>query len=193
VRSPASACRNSPYRHQAARRLSGIHAVFTFTDIAPMLTQRRGCHFSSAPSNCHRTLPPSFLPRTKVAFVGEAVAVVIAQSRAVAERCSRSGRRRLRGAAGISDCQAALRAGAALAHRGKASNLLIEFRPVLRRHRRCILRAHRTARGSISSSTAAAPTTTKVVALLPCMTSTMDWLDHMWSSTQLEHEVQGSS
>jgi len=62
-----------------------------------------------------------------------------------------------RGAAGDIRLSAALRAGAALAHRGKASNLLIEFRQSYGDIARCICARTATARGQSQAATAAAP------------------------------------
>src|SRR5712671_1705805 len=82
----------SPHAHAAirgidtcaARKHPGVHAVLTLVDLAPLLSQvRLPLQFRSA------QLPPDITPLVladdEVSFVGEAVAVVIAQSRYIAE------------------------------------------------------------------------------------------------------------
>src|SRR5262249_33112592 len=82
----------SPHAHAAiraidartARQAPGVHAVFTIDAIKPLLTQERlPLQFRTA------QLPPDITPfvlaRDEVAFVGEAVAIVIADTRYQAE------------------------------------------------------------------------------------------------------------
>ncbi len=73
-------------------------------------------------------MAPFVLAKDEVVFVGEAVAIVIAQSRAIAEDAAALVEVDYEPLPAISDCRAALRPGAPLAHRRKSSNLLIEFR-----------------------------------------------------------------
>ena len=68
----------------AATSMAGVHAVLTLADISPQLSQERlPLQFRSA------QLPPDITPfvlaKDEVAFVGEAVAVVIADTRYLAE------------------------------------------------------------------------------------------------------------
>src|ERR1700694_1204894 len=69
---------------RAARALPGVHAVLTLDDLKPLLTQERlPLQFRTA------ELPPDITPfvlaKDEVAFVGEAVAIVMADTRYVAE------------------------------------------------------------------------------------------------------------
>ena len=126
---------SSPHAHAlirgidpaAARQGRGVHAVLVSADIAPMLSNERlPLQFRAAP------LPPDVTPfalaRDEVAFAGEAVAVVIAQSRALAEDAASLVAVDYQPLPAVSDCRAALAPGAPLAHQGKKSNLLIEIR-----------------------------------------------------------------
>src|SRR5262249_9184299 len=84
VRSPHSHALIRGIDTQAARQVSGVHAVFTLADLRPLLSQERiPLQFRTA------QLPPDITPfvlaKDEVAFVGEAVAVVIAQTRYLAE------------------------------------------------------------------------------------------------------------
>jgi len=67
-----------------ARRLSGVHAVLTFADIAPLLAQER-LPLQFRTDQLPQDVAPFVLAKDEVVFVGEAIAVVIAQSRALAE------------------------------------------------------------------------------------------------------------
>jgi carbon-monoxide dehydrogenase large subunit len=187
VRSPHAHAAIRRIDTSAARRLSGIHAVFTFTDIAPMLTQERlPLQFRT------EQLPPDVTPivlaKDEVAFVGEAVAVVIAQSRAVAEDAAALVDVDYEVLPAISDCQAALRAGAALAHRGKASNLLIEFRQSYGDIAAAFARAPHRARVNLKQHRGGAHSIEGRGALAVYDVNE-DRLT-LWSSTQLAHEVR---
>src|SRR5580704_13993659 len=68
----------------AARKLDGVHAVYTLADLRPVLSaDRLPLQF---PSN---VLPPNISPYIlagkEVSFVGEAIALVVAETRYVAE------------------------------------------------------------------------------------------------------------
>ena len=97
----------SPHAHalirgidtSAAPRAPGVHAVLTLADLAPLLSQERlPLQFRTA------QLPPDITPfvlaKDEVAFVGEAVAVVIARDALSRRGRRRAGRGRLRAAAG---------------------------------------------------------------------------------------------
>ncbi len=127
VRSPHAHATIRRVDTDAARALPGVHAVFTLADLAPMLTQER-LPLQFRTDQLPPDVAPIVLAKDEVAFVGEAVAIVIAQSRAVAEDAATLVDVDYVPLPAISDCRAALRTGAPVAHRGKASNLLIEFR-----------------------------------------------------------------
>ena len=111
----------------AARRMPGVHAVFTFTDLAPLLTAER-LPLQFRTDQLPPDVAPFVLAKDEVVFVGEAVAIVVAQSRAIAEDAAALVEIDYEPLPAVSDCRAALRPGAPLAHRRKTSNLLIEFR-----------------------------------------------------------------
>lgn len=69
---------------EAARALPGVVAVFTIDDLAPVLTQTRmplGFNVPGLPDK----ITPFVLARDEVAFVGEAIALVVAENRYIAE------------------------------------------------------------------------------------------------------------
>ena len=104
-----------------------MHAVLTLADLAPLLSQERlPLQFRTA------QLPPDITPfvlaKDEVAFVGEAVAVVIAETRYLAEDAAALVAVDYEPLPAVSDCRAALAPGAPLAHRGRKSNLMTEFR-----------------------------------------------------------------
>ena len=77
VRSPHAHALVKNIDGAAARRLPGVHAVLTLTDILPYLSSERlPLQFRA------KDLPPDITPfalvKDEVAFVGEAVAIVIA-------------------------------------------------------------------------------------------------------------------
>jgi carbon-monoxide dehydrogenase large subunit len=186
----------SPHAHAAirgidagaARALPGVHAVFTLADLMPLLSQERlPLQFRTA------QLPPDITPfvlaKDEVAFVGEAVAVVIAGSRYVAEDAAALVQVDYQPLPAVADCRAALAPGAPLAHRGRASNVLIEFRQAYgdvadafarAPHRASVnLKQHRGGAHSIEGRGALAAYDVNEDRLT------------LWSSTQLAHEVRG--
>lgn len=84
VRSPHAHARIRSIDLSAARALPGVHGAFTAQDLMGELTHWRmplGFAFAVLPENT----VPFVLAREEVAFVGEAIAVIVAQSRHVAE------------------------------------------------------------------------------------------------------------
>ena len=185
----------SPHAHAAirgidagtARHLSGVLAIFTHADLAPLLTQDR-LPLQFRTDQLPADVAPFVLAKEEVVFVGEAVAIVIARSRAIAEDAAALVEVDYELLPAIADCRAALRAGAPLAHRGKASNLLIEFRQAYgdivaafagAPHRaRVSLKQHRGGAHSMEGRGAAAVYDVNEERLT------------LWSSTQLAHEVR---
>src|SRR5712691_2313446 len=170
-----------------ARRHPGVQAVLTLADLAPRLSQERlPLQFRTA------QLPPDITPfvlaKDEVAFVGEAVAVVIASSRYLAEDAAAQVAVDYEPLPAVSDCRAALAPGAPLAHRRAKSNLLIEFRQgygdaaaafARAPHRVSVnLRQHRGGAHSIEGRGALASYDVNEDRLT------------LWSSTQLAHEVR---
>ena len=91
--------------------------MLTLADLAPQLSQERlPLQFRTA------QLPPDITPfvlaKDEVAFVGEAVAVVIADTRYIAEDAAALVVVDYEPLPAVSDCRAALAPGAPRAHRG---------------------------------------------------------------------------
>ncbi|HEY6705637.1 MAG TPA: xanthine dehydrogenase family protein molybdopterin-binding subunit, partial [Xanthobacteraceae bacterium] len=125
----------SPHAHAAirgidtstARRCPGVQAVLTLADLLPLLAHERlPLQFRTA------QLPPDITPlvlaKDEVAFVGEAVAVVVAQTRYLAEDAAAQVAVDYQPLPAVSDCRQALQPGAPRAHLGRAGNVLVEFR-----------------------------------------------------------------
>jgi carbon-monoxide dehydrogenase large subunit len=187
VRSPHAHAAVRGIDASAARGISGVHSVLTLSEIAPFLTNERlPLQFRTA------QLPPDITPwalaKDEVSFVGEAVAVVIARSRYVAEDAAARVAVEYDVLPAANDCRAALQAGAPPAHRARASNLLLEFRQsygdivgafARAPHRLNIsLKQHRGGAHSIEGRGA-----------LAHYDANEDRLT-LWSSTQLAHEVR---
>ncbi|HKD21267.1 MAG TPA: molybdopterin cofactor-binding domain-containing protein, partial [Rhizomicrobium sp.] len=185
----------SPHAHAAirgidagaARRCEGVHAVLTFSDLAPLLAQERlPLQFRTA--RLPHDITPLVLAKDEVAFVGEAVAVVIARTRYLAEDAAALVAVDYAPLPAVSDCRQALAPGAPCAHRARGSNLLIEFRQsygdvadafARAPHRASVnLKQHRGGAHSIEGRGAVAAYDVNEDRLT------------LWSSTQLAHEVR---
>jgi carbon-monoxide dehydrogenase large subunit len=187
----------SPHAHAAirgidatsARRLPGVHAVLTLADIAPYLSSERlPLQFRA------KDLPPDITPfvlaKDEVAFVGEAVAVVIADSRYIAEDAAALVLVDYDPLPVVADCKQGFAPGSPIARRGKASNVISEIRQ---------------AYGNIDATFARAPRRTKVNlkqhrgaahpiegrGVLAVFDVNEDLLT-VWSSTQLAHEARAA-
>src|SRR5215216_3913419 len=112
---------------RAARQVPGIHAVFTLADLTPLLSQERiPLQFRTA--QVPADITQFVLAKDEVAYVGEAVAVVIAETRYQAEDAASLVAVDYEPLPAVSDCRQALDPGAPPAHNGRSSNLQIEFR-----------------------------------------------------------------
>ena len=110
----------------AARDLPGVHAVWTLADLRPHLTDTR--LVVALPSPAYRLeLHRPVLAEAEVVHVGEAVVMVLAESRYVAEDAVALVVVDYDALPAVADCVAALEAGAPTAHRGAASNLAAEL------------------------------------------------------------------
>src|SRR5262249_57897298 len=121
VRSPHAHAAIRAIDAGAARRMPGVHAVFTLSDLRPLLAQERlPLQFRTA------QLPPDITPlvlaKDEVAFVGEAVAIVIAETRYQAEDAAAQAAVDYAPLPAVSDCRQALAPGAPRVHRARASN-----------------------------------------------------------------------
>ena len=187
VRSPHAHAAIRTIDTAAARQYAGVHAVLTFSDLAPLLAQERlPLQFRTA--RLPGDITPLVLAKDEVAFVGEAVAVVIAQSRYIAEDAAALVAVDYAPLPAVSDCRQALSPQAPCAHRARASNLLIEFEQsygdaadafACAPHRASVnLKQHRGGAHSIEGRGAVAAYDVNDDRLT------------LWSSTQLAHEVR---
>ena len=171
----------------AAKAMPGVRAVFTLADLTALLSQERlPLQFGAA------KLPPDITPwvlaKDEVCFVGEAVAIAIADTRYLAEDAAAAVAVDYEILPAVSDCRDALKPGAPLAHRGRASNLMLEIKQsygdvagaFARATRRLTvnLKQHRGGAHSIEGRGA-----------LANYDANEDKLT-LWSSTQLAHEVR---
>jgi aerobic carbon-monoxide dehydrogenase large subunit len=187
VRSPHAHAAIRGIDTSAARRSLGVQAVLTLADLIPLLAQERlPLQFRTA------QLPPDITPLVlatdEVAFVGEAVAVVLAQTRYLAEDAAALVAVDYEPLPAVSDCRQALEPGAPRAHRGRAGNVLVEFRQ---------------AYGDVEDAFARAPLRSSVSlkqhrgvahsiegrGALAAYDGNEDRLT-LWSSTQLAHEMR---
>jgi carbon-monoxide dehydrogenase large subunit len=173
---------------EAANAMPGVAAVLTLSDLRPLLSaERLPLQFRSA------QLPPDVTPfvlaRDEVAYVGEAVAVVVAAARHLAEDAAAQVAVDYEVLPAVSDCRAALQPGAPLAHRGRNSNEILQIKQSY---------------GDVAAAFSGAPHTVAVNLLqhrggahsiegrgaLASFDANEDRLT-LWSSTQLAHEVRG--
>ena len=111
----------------AARKAPGVHAVLIFEDLRPLLTQDRlplELRLEALPPN----VTPFPLAKDEVVFVGEAIAVVIAESRYLAEDAATMVEVEYEPLEPVADCSRAIEPGAPRADTRKASNIVKEFR-----------------------------------------------------------------
>ncbi len=126
VRSPHAHAGITSIDMTAAAALHGVHAVLTLAELAPHLTDTRLVVAMPSPSyrlDLHRPV----LASTEVVHVGEAVAMVVASSRYVAEDAAALVEVDYDPLPVVADCEAALAPGSPTAHRDAASNLVAEM------------------------------------------------------------------
>ncbi len=126
VRSPHPHARIEGIDGAAARRADGVHAVFGWDDIRPHLTRRRmplGFKTDLIPDD----VTPFVLASDEVSHVGEAVAVVFADSRYLAEDAAALVEVDYQPLPSVAGCRAAAREDAPLVRNGRESNVLLEF------------------------------------------------------------------
>jgi carbon-monoxide dehydrogenase large subunit len=111
----------------AARAAPGVHAVMTFADLRPQLTQDRlplELRLDALPPN----ITPFPLANDEVVFVGEAIAVVFANSRYLAEDAACLVKIDYEPLPPVTDCRQSTAPEAPRADTRKQSNILKEFR-----------------------------------------------------------------
>ena len=111
----------------AARAAPGVHAILTYDDVRPLLTADR------LPLELRlEPLPPNVTPfplaNKEVVFVGEAIAVVIADSRYLAEDAAALIETDYEPLPAVADCLEATLPDAPRADTRQASNIVKEFR-----------------------------------------------------------------
>src|SRR3954467_3931752 len=84
VRSPLAHALVQNISTEAAAGLPGVHAVFTLDDLAPVMAQRRMLRVSHSGTALEKAWPYALADR-EVSYVGEAVALVVADNRYLAE------------------------------------------------------------------------------------------------------------
>ncbi len=187
VRSPHAHASIRGIDTNAAARAPGVHAVLTLADLMPQLSaERLPLQFRTA------QLPPDITPfvlaKDEVAFVGEAVAMVIAETRFLAEDAATLVAVDYEPLPAVSDCRVAAQPDAPLAHRGRKSNVMTVIRQSYgdvagafeqAPHRAAVsMKQHRGGAHSIEGRGAVAAYDLNEDRLT------------LWNSTQLAHEVR---
>ena len=124
----------SPHPHAAideievekAKRAPGVHAVLTLNDLVPALTSERmplGFRDKTLPDG----ITPFVLAKNEVCHVGEPVALVVADTRYLAEDAAALINIDYRPLSSVADCRAAIAPDAPRVHSDKPSNVLTEF------------------------------------------------------------------
>ena len=126
VRSPHAHARILSVDGAAARAMPGVHAVYAMAELRPDLCGER--LVVGLPSASYRQdLNRPVLAIDEATYVGEPVAIVVADSRYLAEDAAGAVEVEYDPLPVSADCRAALQAGAPLAHAGSPHNLLAEF------------------------------------------------------------------
>ncbi len=171
----------------AARALHGVHAVYTLSDLRPVLTaDRLPLQFPSTklPPN----ISPFILADKEVSFVGEAVALVVADNRYLAEDALALIEVDIQELTAVSDCREALMAGAPKAHLNRPGNLLIEFVQQYGDAKAAVAAAKRRVTINIKQHRGGAhPIECRGVL---AHFEPQDQMLTVWSSTQLAHEAR---
>jgi carbon-monoxide dehydrogenase large subunit len=127
VRSPHPHARVRGVGRDAGAALPGVQAVLTLDDLMPVLAQRRMTRraYSGAPLD---NFWPFALADREVSYVGEPVAIVVADSRYVAEDAAALVEVDYETLPGISDCREAVRAGAPRVRGEIAANTIASYK-----------------------------------------------------------------
>ena len=126
VRSPVAHARLNGIDASAARALPGVHAVFTYRDLRPLIGADR-IPLALPVAAIRHHVDPSWLAEKEMCFVGEPVAVVVAESRALAEDAANLVVLEYEELPAVTDPVAALAAGAPKARLDCADNLLAQW------------------------------------------------------------------
>lgn len=127
VRSSFAHARIKSIDVSAARVAAGVHAVLTYADIRPLLTQDRlPLELRLEPLSPNVT--PFPLAKDEVVFAGEAIAVVIADSRYLAEDAATLVNIDYEPLDAVSDCLSATQPDSPLVDTRRSTNIVKEFR-----------------------------------------------------------------
>ena len=111
---------------EAARALDGVHAVLTLGDLGSPVADAPMPQMAPSPL-IRRAVVQHVLAKDEVCYVGEPVAVVVAESRHIAEDAAALVTVDYQTLPAVVDCRAALAADAPAAHRGAQSNLAAQL------------------------------------------------------------------
>src|SRR5450432_3689190 len=106
----------------AAKALKGVHLGLAFADLPEPMRKNSLPLFVPTPAITQLYMPYA-LAGTEAVYVGEPLAIVVADSRAIAEDAAALVEVDYEPLAGVSDCAAALEPGSPLAHAGAKSNI----------------------------------------------------------------------
>ena len=127
VRSPHPHARIRGVAGDAARALPGVHAVLALDDLMPVLAQRRMTRRAHSGAPLENFWPFALADR-EVSYVGEPVAIVVADSRYVAEDAAALVEVDYETLPGISDCREAVRSAAPRVRAEIASNIIASYK-----------------------------------------------------------------
>ncbi len=185
----------SPHPHAAidaidvseAGRMPGVHAVFTLADLAPALTSERmplGFRDDRLPDG----ITPFVLAKDEVRHVGEPVAIVVAETRYLAEDAAQLVDVDYRPLPAVADCRAAAAPDAPPVHSDKPSNILIAFDQDYGDVERVFAEAPHVFSLSLKQHRGGAhPLEGRGVV---ARSDTVDDRLTVWTSTQMSHEVR---
>ena len=148
----------SPHAHARIRRIDcaqaaaveGVHAVLAFADLPRPLQEKR-LPLMSANSLIKQPLSQPVMAKDEVRYVGEAVAVVLAESRHVAEDAAARVAVDYEALPAVSDVRDGLAPGAATVHADAASNLVADVPFVVGDVNAAFAKADRIVRASFST------------------------------------------
>ena len=134
VRSPHAHAAVNRIDTRAARAITGVHAVFTLDDLMPHLSSERTPLGQSvreiaglASRSLRENITPFVLVRDEVCYVGDPIAVVVAESRAIAEDAAQCVEIEFEPLPAVADMRAAIAPDAPPVHRRVAGNILAEY------------------------------------------------------------------
>ena len=122
VRSPHPHAKILALRTDAARKLAGVHLVLAFADLPEPLRRNALPLFVPSPAITELYMP-SALASTEAVYAGEPIAIVVADSRYIAEDAAAVVEVDYEPLPGVSNCAAAMEPGSPRAHMGAKSNI----------------------------------------------------------------------